>query len=292
MLSRNRRSYSERRRSPLRIILITVAAAILLTVIVGNLLRVTLGDEELLALQELPKTPEKPSFTSSVRNVHAYTYTLGSSLDRVWESSHASVSLNSPDGTLSYTSPVASHLDVPSHSERDLEVSMDRLNEAATYISGVFYTKAPTLASLSLCDAEAARDAALMREFLREGGDEILLLGLPFGNKEVKTSLILSYIKAVKSSLEDAPLAVALPLSAIDGKNGHSLMASVAAECDLLALDLRTADGSRTPEEWLAECDYYLSQYDMRLILSETQTELIAAAERLSDIQTVKKTGE
>ena len=132
------------------------------------------------------------------------------------------------------------------------------------------------------------REAAILREFLREGGDEILLMGLPFNTEGVKSSAILSYVKTIKSSLENAPLAVAIPLSALDGEAGYRLLAGLSSECDLLALDLTAADGSRTPAEWLAECDYYLSQYDMRLVLSESQKELAEQAVTLSDIEIIQ----
>ena len=286
----NRRSYSERRRSPLRILLIVAIAAILLTVIIGNVLRLTLNEEDYLSLREPPKAPDPPRFTSSVKKLHAYPYTFGNSLDSVWENSQVSLTVNTPDGTLFYTSPVSAHLGFSSSSEKELEVNLDRLGEAASYVSGVFYSKAPSLSSSALCDAEAMREAAILREFLREGGDEILLMGLPFKNKEVKTSLILSYVKAIKTALEDAPLAVAIPLSALEDDSAHRLLSSLRAECDLLALDLTAADGSLTPEEWLAKCDYYLSQYDMRLILSDAQDALVEAAMSLPDVEVIKNT--
>ncbi len=289
MFFHNRRSYSERRRSPLRIILIVACAAILLTVIVGNLLHVVLSKEDYDALRDDPKIPEPPKFTSTVKNVHAYPYSLGASLDSVWERSQVSVTINFRDGTLAYVSPVSTHLGFSSASEKALENGMDQLSEAASYISGVFYTDTPSL-DVALSDAEAMREAALLREFLRLGGDEILLMGLPFQAENVKTSSILSYVKSIKTTLENAPLVVAVPLSALDGEGGHRLLAALSAECDLLALDLTAADGSKTPEEWLTECDYYLSQYDMRLILSDAQKDLVERAEALSDIEIVKAT--
>ena len=288
MFLHNRRSYSERKRFPFRVILIVAVAAILLTVIIGNLLRVFLPAEDYAALREDPSASKPPNFTSSVKNIHAYPYVLGASLDSVWESSQVSVTLNTPSGALVYTSPAARHLAFSTSSEKELEPAMDLLNEAASYVSGVFYSDTPTL-DAKLCDAEAMREAAILREFLREGGDEILLMGLPFQAEGIKTADILSYVKSIKTALEEAPLAVAVPLSALNGDGAHRLLAGLAAECDLLALDLTAADGSRTPEEWLSECDYYLSQYDMRLILSSAQTELVELAATLSDIEVVRE---
>lgn len=288
MFLHHRRSHSEKRHSPLRIVLAVILLAVLLTVIVGNVLRLFLTEEDYTGLREQPSVPTPPSFTSTVRHVRAYHYTFGTSLERVWETSHASVSLNTPEGALLYKSPAAAHLGFSSQSETALASGMAKLQEAATYVSGVFYPQAVYLAD-ELCDAEAAKETALMREFLRAGGDEILLLGLPFSNPDISTVKLLTYVRTVNRALGDIPLSIALPLSVIEGKNGYNLMAALSSECDVLALDLRGADSSKTAEEWLNTADYYLSQYSMRLILSESQTELLTAAERISNLQTVRK---
>ena len=287
MRYRNRHSYKERTRSPLIILIICALSALALTVIVGNLLRLVVDDETDAALRGEVEEVMPPHFTSSVKNVHAYAYALGASLDRVWEDPQVSVSLNMPSGALTYRSPVATHLGSKSYNTRDLVSSMEELSEASTYISGVFYPCAPRLSSASERDAEALREATLMREFLREGGDEILLCSLPFG--DVKTDYIISYLKVIKANLEDAPLCVAIPLSELEKDNGYKLLAKLSDVCDLLAVDLCAADGDRSPEEWLAKCDYFITEYDMRLVLSESQKTLIEGARSLKDMQTLSK---
>ena len=133
------------------------------------------------------------------------------------------------------------------------------------------------------------REIALMREFLRAGGDEILLCGMPFGEEGADLSAILSYAETVKEALGEAPLVISVPYSALQSGNSHRLLSRVGEVCDRLALDLGEADGSLTPESWLTECDFYLTQYDMRLLLCETQRELTAAAQTRADVQTYSR---
>lgn len=287
MFGNRRSAYSEKRRSPLLIILIIAALVLVVTVIIGNLLPLFLSDAAYEALRGGAENEEPPQIHSTVKRLHAYAYTFGASVQDVWENPQASVTLNAPSTRLSYTSPVAKHLGYDSYRQSDLFDSMETLDEAASYISGVFYPHAPHLLDEELRDAEALREAALMREFVRAGGDEILLRDLPFANGEIDTADILSYVETVSTVLGDTPVVVAVPLSVLQSsEKSHRLLVRLLEVSDRLALDLGAADGSMTPEGWLSECDYYLSQYEMRLLLSESQTELIAAAEELPDLQT------
>lgn len=284
--SRRRGNYSESRKFPWLFLLIFVSVVLAVTVTVGNLLPLLLGEEEIGALQGGKEEEGSPRPESTVKRIRARAYTLGASLDSVWEYPHVSVSLNAPSGRLAYVSAVSKHLGYDSYRTRAFGESMEELDDAASYISGVFYPYAPYLSSKDLCDAETQKEIALMREFLRAGGDEILLRDLPLLDEEIDLSDILSYVETVSDSLGDAPLVVAVPLSALEGKTAHRLLTRLGEVCDRLALDLGAADGSMTPEEWLTECDYYLSQYQMRLLLSESQTELLSAAEDRDDVQT------
>lgn len=284
--NRSRSTYSETRGFPWKFLLIFAGAILAVTVIIGNLLPLLLNEAAYEALRDGKEETDTPRKESDVKRLHAYAFTLGADLDSVWENPHASVTLNAPSASLAYTSEVASYLGYDSYRSKSLTSGMEALDEAASYISGVFYPYAPYLSDEGRRDAEALREVALMREFLREGGDEILLRDLPFTKDGIALSDILSYLETVKGGIGDAPLVVAIPLSSLDGKNGHRILSRISEVADRLALDLGSADGSMTPEQWLSECDYYLSQYDMRLLLSASQTELIAEADGLRDIQT------
>lgn len=282
-----RSAYSEQRKSPLPLILIVLAITLALTVLIGNLLPLFLSDAALEALRGDGGEKEPPRVTSSVKKLRAYAYLLGGDLGDVWENPHASVSLNAPSSSLAYTSTVAGYLGYSSYRSAKLAECMEELDEAATYISGVFYPRAPYLSSEALRDAEAAKETALMREFLRAGGDEILLRDLPFGVDGVELEDILSYVETVATALGDSPTVVAVPLFALsDGKSAHRILSRLADVADRLALDLGAADGSLSPEDWLKESDYFLRQYEMRLLLSETQTDLALAADGYADLQT------
>ncbi len=281
-----RGAYSEKRRPPWLFLLIFAAALLTVTVIIGNLLPLLLNEAAYEALRQGTEEEEPPQIQSTVKRLHAYAYTLGADLDDVWENPHASVTLNAPSTRLSYTSAVASYLGYESYRSTNLNDSMEELDEAASYISGIFYPYAPYLESEDLRDAEAARETALMREFLRAGGDEILLRSLPFSQDGIELSDILNYVENVSTALGNTPVVVAVPLSVLGEKNSHRLLVRLSEVADRLCLDLGAADGSLTPEGWLSECDYYLSQYQMRLLLSQSQTDLIAAADNLNDVQT------
>ena len=287
MLGSRRSAYSEKRRSPLFIILIVVAVTLVVTVIIGNLLPLLLSDAAYEALRGNEEDDTPPAIQSTVKKLHAYAYSFGDGVQSVWENPQASVTLNAPSTRLTYTSPVATHLGYDSYRQRELFESMETLDEAASYISGVFYPHAPLLSSAELRDAEALRETALMREFVRAGGDEILLRDLPFSSEEIDTADILSYVETVSTVLGDTPVVVAIPLSVLQSADKpHRLLTRLLEVADRLALDLGYADGSMTPAGWLSECDFYRSQYEMRLLLSESQTDLIAAAENLPDLQT------
>jgi hypothetical protein len=208
-------------------------------------------------------------------------------VSNVWETPQVSVSINAPSGRLTYASEAAKHLGYSSFRTPALYESMEELDEAASYISGVFYPYAPHLADEDRRDAEAYREIALMREFLRAGGDEILIRSLPFGEEGVELSDLCAYVESVSTALGDAPVAVAVPLSALTStKAAHRLLSRLSEVCDRLVIDLGAADGSLSPEQWLAECDYYITQYEMRILLSETQTDLLAATDKYTYVQT------
>ena len=279
--------------SPLLIVLICVLVAVTVTVIIGNLLKVWLDDE---AYQKLisgteEKEDEDPVYQSYLRDVHAYPYQFGENTDRIWEYPDVSFSINRPNGTVNYTSEVAEYFGLSRNGEYQLQESMITLSSAATYISGVFYPQSFAQTSSDLRYAASVREVALLREFLRAGGSEILLCSLPFDS--VETDEILNYVSAVKAAAEDAPVGVVIPLSVAQSENGWEIIGKLLQICDFCALDLQTVSASdevsATPAEQLAAVKAYLTMYDMRLLLSEEQLELIAEAEHqpVSDFQVV-----
>ena len=283
-----------RRKSPSKlppwaIVAICLAAAIILTVIVGNLLKLWLNDETYQRLTELPTTEEETATQAppNVPNVHAYPFSLDNDLTEATTRRALSFSMNNADGNLQYTSPVALHQGRICDREETLSESIISLRAYGNNISGVISPHAFHETSTDKRYAVAAEEGALMREFLMMGGCEILICNVPFST--VGTEAILNYLSTVKHALGNAPLGVSVPLSVAQGENGGLLLERLLTVCDFCALDMTDAvivneelndvGICGEADEALKHVQFYLQQYDMRLLLQEDQSLLISAAE-------------
>ena len=285
---RRRRRYRQRRAgslSPLAIAGICIAAVLLLTVLVGNLLTLWLDDETYARLtqgsEEAPA--EEVLHKSNVPDAHAYPYLLSDDPTRALEFPALSIPLNKPDGSLYYTSDVSTLQGLTGDKKVPLFEKMQTLSLYTTYVSGIFYPQALAYETDDLRFAATAAEGALLREFAHCGAKDLLLMSIPFDRLSVTE--ILSYAKALKSALGDTPLGIAVPLSLAQSAGGWETLNALLEVFDFCALDLTAADapredGSRpSPIELLNVADYFLTQYDMRLLLSQSQTDLIAEAE-------------
>ena len=280
---------------PLAITGICVATVILITVIVGNLLtlwldeetynRLTAGDVEEQAVPEVHKT--------DLPNINAYPHVLGNDPADAMDFPAVSISLNQPDGTLNYVSDVSKHQSLTGNSKVPLLETMQKLSLYTVYISGVFYPQAFAYDTDDLRFASTASESALLREFTHTGVKDIVLAGIPFDS--VATSDITSYIKTLKSAVGDSAIGVAVPLSVAQQANSWELLNALLDVCDFCLLDVTNIlprnDGTiPTPAEILADADYFLTQYDMRLLLTDQQVELKAEVEMrmMPDYQIIK----
>ncbi len=288
-LSLNRR-HSGRRSglSPVAIIIICAVSALVLTVVIGLILKATLDEDAYNRLtagttKEEEQLPTGPAY---LRDIHADVYVFGKEPQSVWESlNEVSITLNTPDGRMNYTSEVASYFAMESTSQSVLFDSMGELAAFATYVSGVFYPQSLQQESADMQYAAASRECALMKEFLHAGGSEILLCGIPFTVTD--TPSILRYVKQVKAMSEKQAVGVAIPLSVVQAEGSWTLLESLARECDFLALDLTAVSAQQAPEQLLTDARYYIRQYDMRVVMSERQEELILAAYTYPDVQII-----
>ncbi len=294
MLRRNRirrRGRGERRLHPLAIVSICLLAAILATILIGNLLKLWLDDETFhrLTAGETPPEDETPIYSSYLRDIRAYPYVFGGSTDVLWEYPEISIKLNTREGALSYTSPVSEWLGMAGEGKPALGESMGNVCAVASYVSGVFYTNAFSEPTADLRYAATARDCSLLREFLQAGGHEVLLRGLPV--ERASAEELTAYLRALKAAFPQAPIGVAVPLSLMQDPEAGQKLEKLLKACDFLALDLTSAavEDEETAASLLEACRFSLKAYDMRLLLSEGDEPLIAAAESLSDVQLVSK---
>lgn len=283
---RRRRSYgsSGKRISPWLIVAICAVATLLLTILIGNLLKLWLDDDTYRRLTDGKDTPkdEQPLYQSSVSPVHAYAYEVGDRLIDVLELPEVSFSLNTPDGKATYTSEVISYFAIPCLHDDPLDGSMSDLQTVATYISGVYHVQSFDTSDADLFYAETAVDCAILREFTEAGGNEILLCDIPYDTASAED--IATYLKTIKSAIGKCALGIALPLDVVGADGAWEVIGALTKVCDFLALDLRDSTVV------LSDCNFYFSQYDMRLLVYETQEDYIASArENLSNFQTVTK---
>ncbi len=287
MRRRQHKAHRTRAWHPAAIVGICLAAAIVLTVLVGNLLRRLVDEDTYRKLTEgetEASVPAQPS-ASRVRAVNAYPFSLENT-DGATTRPAASVTLNSPDGTLSYTSDVAAHLSLNENSDVPLHDSLRAISTFAPYISGVFHPQAFDANTSDLLYARALEEGALLREFLNAGGSEIVLCDLPFSATDTDT--VCTYLSAVKSAIGASPLGVAVPTSLLSGENWE-LLARLEQVCDFLLLDLREADiqeddrndagVSPAVTALLNDHAYPLSAFSMRPLVKDTQELFVSTFE-------------
>lgn len=268
---------------PLAIIGICAAVAVLAALLIGNLLNRWLDEETLNHLtggtSEPPTVSEPPR--RAVPVVKVYPYTLGASTSSLTSGENGppaalSVSVNNTDGSLNYTSEVGKFQGLSLNDRVKLTDGMQKAREVVPYLSGVFYPQADAKDGEDRFYAQTVAEGALLREFARVGASEIVLAGLSFASDELAHTV--SYIQTVRSMLPGVVLGVTVPLSVAQSAEGWELLPSLRECADFLLVDLReeSAEGMETA---LLNANYYIVQYEMRLFLSEEQTEFIAAAE-------------
>lgn len=291
--SRRYRNRMPGRLPPAAIVGICLGAAVLIAVIIGNLLHFWLDDETMQKLTSGTSAPEEtlPVPDREVPLVKAYPFTLGDSTGSLSPDADGmmpaalSVSLNLPTGELLYTSEVSEYFGMPGDENVELTDSMTDLREAVPYLCGVFYPQSFTQEDGSLFYPSAAKEAALLREFARSGGSEVLLVGLSFDSGHLMDTL--TYLGLIKEALGSTTLGVSVPLSLAASEQGWELLPILRENADLLVLDLQGEDPS-SAEDILLIANYYLVQHEMRLLLSSDQETYIAIAEAtLSDVQIV-----
>lgn len=297
-----KRSYRSRSRMngklhPLVIVGICLGVAILIAIIVGNLLKLWLDDEMMQQLkgeQTQPPVSAPPSPEPSAPTIHAYPFTLGDKTDSLTADgippAALSISLNTPSGELLYSSPVADYQGIMGKPDIPLSESLEELWQIVPYLSGVFYPQAPLIEDENVRYAAIASEIALLREFIREGGSEILLVGLSFDAEHRAVSV--HYINEVRRALSDAPVGISIPLSVAMSADGLELLPSLSEIASFLAVDLCNEVPDENGTTVLNAC-YYVSQYRMRMLLSSVQFDFISIAEAtVSNFQIVTATVE
>lgn len=294
-----RKRYRRRRRagapSPWLIAAICIGLVIVITVVIGNLLKLWLDDDTYIRLTE-GEPQEAPLYEirkSAHSDINAYPYILGSSASSIAKTPNVSISLNSPDGVLFYHSPVSTYQAIEGNEKLTLANEMKKIESYTTYISGVFYPQAFAYDNADMRFAVTAQESALMREFLRAGGRDLVLAGIPL--QMISQESAVEYLRAIKIAAGDRAVGVAIPLSYALRPNSWEMIGALLSVGDFCVLDVSEApkkqDGElMTAQEILVEADFFLKQYDMRLMLTDQQKELQALVEEqaISDFQIIQ----
>lgn len=275
---------------PWAIVGICLAAAVIVTVVIGNLLKLWLDDETFLRLTVGDETeaPKREPISVDVRDVNAYPFVLGNELEGILGKTAVSVTLNSPDGKMQYKSDLADHLGFSNANNVSFDETMPPLCGFVPYVSGVFYSQAFLCESETLRFAVTGDECAVLREFLRAGGGEIVIVGLPLTLAEMES--VLFYLESVKFAAGNAPVGVAVPMSVAASADGWRVISELLTVCDFCALDVSNEPTlendvnefgvSASAEALIASAEYYVSGYGMRLFLSERQEQLLSTLER------------
>lgn len=290
MRRNGRRQHTTQKIHPLMIVAICLAATVLLTVVVGNLLKLWIDDDlfsKLTSGYETEAPEGEGDGQPNVRRVNAYLFALGDKIDGAVGKTALSVPINKPDGTMCYHSDLTEYLGLTSEPTVELDETLAEAYAMVPYISGVFYSQALTYESEDLRYAATVREAAILREFLRAGGSEIVIRGLPLDRltpDEVK-----NYFDILRASADNFHIGLSLDWDLVRSENGWRIPAVFASLADFCVLDLTgeeldAADTnelgvSASAERLLADSQYYVAQYGLRLLVSEAQSGLISTME-------------
>lgn len=285
---------------PVTVVLICLVAAILLTLTVGNLLKIWLDDETYRNLTqgvEPPAAQQQPPQTNGIA-INAPLWCVGDRVDALVGSAAVSVPVNSPDGTMLYTSDVVRYFGISSvEGAPALASKMNDLILSIPYASGVFYSNALSQDLADLRYAATVREAAILREFYHAGASELVIRGLPLETATVEE--VREYISAIRVDAQNFRVGIAVPISVAESDAGWRILSTLAGIADFFVLDVTAeplADdvdeygNSASVNELLGRSNYYLSQYQMRLMASDAQTLLVETiqARRYSNYQIVE----
>ena len=187
------------KKTPWIILGVCAASAILLTLLVGNLLKLWLDDETYERLTGGGTTDTTDAvYHAPTRDVHAYALPLGGTPSYP----DVSLTLNTHEGHVTYASEVAAYFGIAQDGSTTLREGIEKTAAYGgnVYISGVFRPQAFDATEQEMLYAEASVDCALLYEFLQAGGSEILLCDIPctnsiaFADMAVKARAAFPYI--------------------------------------------------------------------------------------------------
>lgn len=279
---RYRRSVYRKKRIKIIVIssLCAIAVLVLLFMIIGN----ALGDkvEENVTKRSDKNTAAEQKEHADVKSVVSYPVPLSSSdsklstrLSRISADGYSAVcfDLDSPDGTLLYSSPISQTLGKQSSGGDlwKLEDAVKLCKDNGLYATGIVHIRDFNN------DDDLARSAALgyyaaqISEALRAGVDEVLIFA-----KDVpidRYSELLGLAQEVHRLCPDGIVGISLPSSVYSEAYGTADM--LWAEFDYLAVDASVPPEGTDAADHVSNCLgsmlYYLLRYNVRVLVPLTE---------------------
>lgn len=190
----------------------------------------------------------------------------------------ASFILRDEEGSLLYTSEVASRLGQKSASALDIKELAKLLSEHDIYTVGCFASAAfDADTSPQMYEVILSYESALIRELFELGVDEILLTSIPFAADDMSASL--EYISSVKSALpEGSRLGASIPY-AILSDDGISVIAKELSKAtDFIGIDMSGfgyGDIYSDTDAFIKENILYIQRYNMRMLLVQNESSVL-----------------
>ena len=248
-----------------------------------------LDEEDYQRLTEGTKESQPlPEGDVKVRRINAYPSSFGAAIENAGGYPAISVCINDPqDGKMAYTSDMTSYLGLLGNENVGLHETFVELSVFTSYVSGVFYPQAFAQTLPDLVYAKGAEEAALLREFSRAGGADVVLCGLPLDGANIHA--VCEYVSLVSHAMGDTPVGVAVRVDDPNLGDGWESLARLERVCDFFVLDLRGAELptddldeagiSASAEALLQENAYCITAYSMRLMLDAGQSGLLSTLE-------------
>ena len=278
------------------IVILCIAVCVVLTVMLGNYLKdkaaATRPDEtDTTDSPETTLAPKTDNDPVSAKNVEAgYLDLSGEAVegksaaevaDEFFATSYtaASFELRDDNGSLLYTSVVASALGQVSASSLDIKELVDILAERDVYTVGCFESAAFSDGITSeMYDVILSYETALVRELFEMGVDEILLTSLPVSDLSVSDAL--AYIGAIKDAVpEGSCVGISIPHTMLSSDEIAQIMKELSLSADFVALDMsgfEYDDAYESMNSFVRENEMYISRYSMRILLGHSDAALLS----------------
>lgn len=271
------------------IVVLCVVLAVVLTVIFGNHLKNKAAagqDGDTTAPSDTTARVNDPSTPDDKVNVEAGYLDLfvaegkeksaKKTAEEFFATSYTAASfiLRDGEGSLLYTSDVASALGQKSASALDMKELVGLLSERDIYTVGCFASAAFAPETAQMYDVILSYESALIRELFEFGVDEILLTSIPLAADDMSASV--AYISSLKSALpEGSRLGVAIPYGRLSDEGISIITKELSNVTDFIGIDMSGFaynDVYADTDAFIKENVLYISRYNMRMILPDLET--------------------